>query len=172
MSLHIYRQTTTFVVVSKAVPRCVNVNKSLFIIYEMKVLSHLFIIFLLQNTKEDLFKNVGNQTILASLDFHCLDTNIFFCVPERKESEVLNDMRVNKLFFIFGWTFFLGDLHIFARNLPSLNFLCVFVKLPGHPSAKVAVRQRVVDIEDVIFLKREVELGLSNSVIKCSVGKN
>ncbi len=31
------------------------------------------------------------------------------------------------------------DSHIFARDLPSLNFLCIFVKLPGHPGAEVAI---------------------------------
>ncbi len=50
--------------------------------------------FLLWNIKEDILKNVGNQTVLAPIDFHCIVKkktltffqSIFFYVPQKAES--------------------------------------------------------------------------------------
>ncbi len=58
-------------------------------------------LFLLWNTTEDIWENVnvcfvhtmqvnGNQNYLVTNILQ----NIFFCVPQKKESEVWNDMRV------------------------------------------------------------------------------
>lgn len=57
----------------------------------------------LRNTKEDTLKNVGNQTVLVSMDFHCMDKKTpqtflkisSFTFHRRKNAtESWNDMRI------------------------------------------------------------------------------
>jgi len=73
----------------------------------MKILSTFTLPQVVLNTKEDILKNAGNQTV-GTIAFHsilvlhnCLVTgicqNIFFCVVQQKrEMQVWNNLRVSK----------------------------------------------------------------------------
>lgn len=60
------------------------------------------------------------------------------------------------------------NLHVFARNLPFSQFLCILVQLPGHPVSKIAIWEGVVHIQDIIFVKAQLLLHLCHPLIKCS----
>ena len=57
-------------------------------------------------------------------------------------------------------------LHVFAGDLPALDRLGILVQLPGHPGPKCALRQSVVNVEDVIFLKAQLMLHLGQPVVE------
>ncbi len=82
---------------------------------------------LLQNTNEDILKNVGNQTVLVTTDFYCMDKkyiyisqNIFFCIIQKKEVQVWNDIRVNNCDGII----FLGELPLKNKHVYIIPVKC------------------------------------------------
>lgn len=57
-------------------------------------------------------------------------------------------------------------LHVFAGDLPALDLLGILVQLPGHPGPKCALRQGVINVEDVVFLKAQLMFHLCQPVVE------
>jgi len=84
--------------------------------------------FLLLNTKEDILKNLGNQTVLAVLFFHesqwgpstvWLPTVFkisFFCVQQKKEIHTGLEQHEGDRIFIFGRTIPLRECQMLYRS--------------------------------------------------------
>ncbi len=53
----------------------------------------------LWNTKDDILKNVGNQTFLVTIDFYCTDKERHLkkkCFPQKKENNLDLDWHEGK----------------------------------------------------------------------------
>ncbi len=108
------------------------------------LLIKLLSFFLQMNTKEDILKNVGNQTVSVPIDFHsifpyCSVNNILqniFCVQQKKLIQVWNNLKVSKWWqnfhFWMNFPFKLGK-----ENCTTEKYSLISTRVPSATEAKL-----------------------------------